>query len=130
MNVSRFNSTQVWNIINVIFGIQLDKLAQPASEVSPTELELKSTEEYKYRGSPLHLYSLSQAVLKESEELVHQKEVRSSCLGFTLFWSRSILRKFCRVFSLMVSPRKISVFLFSYVFVNAVFQWYSSGKLF
>ena len=39
----------------------------------------------------------------------------SCCWGFTLSWSNSILRKFCRVFSLVVSLRKI--FVFSYVFV-------------
>ena len=57
------------------------------------------------------MYSLTQAVLKEREILVHQKEERSSCLGFTLLWLSSILRKFCEVFSLVVSLRKIFVFL-------------------
>ena len=41
-------------------------------------------------------------------------------MGFTLLWLSSILRKFCRVFSLVVSPRKIFMFLCSYVYVLVV----------
>ena len=61
-------------------------------------LEFKSTREYKQGGSPLHLYSLTQVVLQKREELVHQKEVRSSCLGFytTLveIYTEEVLRGF------------------------------------
>ena len=56
------------NVINSICNVQLDKLSLIASEVSPTKLEVNSTEEYKYGGAPLHLYSLTQVVLSEREK--------------------------------------------------------------
>ena len=98
------------NIIIVSFGVSIYKLAHSV-RLAPIRLEVKSTKEYKQGGTPLHLYSLTQVVLQEREELVCQKEVRSSSLGFTLLQLRSILRKFCGVLSLVVSPRKIFVFL-------------------
>ena len=47
------------------------------------------------------MHSLTQVVLQEREILVRQKEERSICLGFTLLWLSSILRKFCGVLSLV-----------------------------
>ena len=86
-------------------------------QVDPISSQDKSTEEYKQGGTPPHLYSLTQSILREREILVHQKEERRKCMGFTLLWLRSIPRNFCVVFSLVVSLRKIFVFLCAYVFV-------------
>ena len=79
------------------------------------------------RHLPSFVLTHSSCSQQEREVVVRQKEGSISCLSFTLHWLSSMLRKFCRVFSLVVSHRKISMFLCSYVFVHVVlsviFQW-------
>ena len=100
---------------------KFDMQARTASEVNPTKLEVKSIEEYKQEGAPLHLYSLTQAGFSKREKQQRTKKGEVVVVqSFTLSWSSSILRKFCGVFSLVVSPRKIFFLLCSYVFVHVV----------
>ena len=55
-------------------------------------------------------HSLKQ-VCKREKNKCSKKKKEVVVLGFTLLWLSSILRKFCGVFSLLVCPRKIFVFL-------------------
>ena len=47
---------------------------------------------------------------RERKSLLWKMRNYSCCWDFTLSWSNSILRKFCGIFSLVVSLRKISMF--------------------
>ena len=72
--------------------------ARKTSEVGPTKLEVRSTEEYKQGGAPVHLLSLTQAGFskREKQQRTKKEEVVVVWVYTTLveFYTEEVLQGF------------------------------------
>ena len=97
------------------FGVLLENSALLVRQVGPARFRSSQESNINSEAPPSFVHTLLKQFCKgEKDKCARQKEEKLSW-GFTLLWLSSILRKFCVVFSLVVSPRKIFVFLCSCV---------------